>query len=248
MASGINNTFRQLGIATGIAALGAIFSSTVGVGQHDADAATSSTACTSSCSSARWSRRSAPCSPRCSCAAGLRRERPAGRGRGRLDERGDGVRDLLRVVDARKAVIGARAARDVVAELARDVPCQPGSAVPPISSAGAVRARSTSTSRRRRAAASARSPGSRRSPRRRGSVASTSRRRAAAACGRDAASSRSRVQRRDPASGRGTRPRPGPRATRRVSRADRERRARACRRASRPGSATAVRAGSPSYS
>jgi predicted MFS family arabinose efflux permease len=30
MASGINNTFRQIGIATGIAALGAIFSSKVG--------------------------------------------------------------------------------------------------------------------------------------------------------------------------------------------------------------------------
>ena len=30
MASGINNTFRQLGIATGIAALGAIFQSKVG--------------------------------------------------------------------------------------------------------------------------------------------------------------------------------------------------------------------------
>jgi predicted MFS family arabinose efflux permease len=30
MASGINNTFRQIGIATGIAALGAIFASKVG--------------------------------------------------------------------------------------------------------------------------------------------------------------------------------------------------------------------------
>ena len=30
MASGLNNTFRQLGIATGIAALGAIFQSKVG--------------------------------------------------------------------------------------------------------------------------------------------------------------------------------------------------------------------------
>jgi MFS family permease len=30
MASGINNTFRQVGIATGIAALGAIFASKVG--------------------------------------------------------------------------------------------------------------------------------------------------------------------------------------------------------------------------
>jgi hypothetical protein len=30
MASGINNTFRQIGIATGIAALGALFSSKVG--------------------------------------------------------------------------------------------------------------------------------------------------------------------------------------------------------------------------
>jgi hypothetical protein len=33
MASGINNTFRQIGIATGIAALGAIFASKTG-GQH----------------------------------------------------------------------------------------------------------------------------------------------------------------------------------------------------------------------
>jgi hypothetical protein len=30
MASGINNTFRQIGIATGIAALGAIFAAKVG--------------------------------------------------------------------------------------------------------------------------------------------------------------------------------------------------------------------------
>jgi MFS family permease len=36
MASGINNTFRQVGIATGIAALGAIFSSTVGSQQTPA--------------------------------------------------------------------------------------------------------------------------------------------------------------------------------------------------------------------
>ena len=32
MASGLNNTFRQLGIATGIAALGAIFQNKVGSG------------------------------------------------------------------------------------------------------------------------------------------------------------------------------------------------------------------------
>ena len=32
MASGLNNTFRQVGIATGIAALGAIFQSKVGSG------------------------------------------------------------------------------------------------------------------------------------------------------------------------------------------------------------------------
>jgi EmrB/QacA subfamily drug resistance transporter len=36
MASGINNTFRQIGIATGIAALGAIFSSTVGTDRSPA--------------------------------------------------------------------------------------------------------------------------------------------------------------------------------------------------------------------
>jgi EmrB/QacA subfamily drug resistance transporter len=34
MASGINNTFRQIGIATGIAALGAIFEATAGSQQH----------------------------------------------------------------------------------------------------------------------------------------------------------------------------------------------------------------------
>jgi MFS family permease len=37
MASGINNTFRQIGIATGIAALGAIFANQVG-GQRPTDA------------------------------------------------------------------------------------------------------------------------------------------------------------------------------------------------------------------
>jgi predicted MFS family arabinose efflux permease len=39
MASGINNTFRQVGIATGIAALGAIFASKVGSQQHASRAA-----------------------------------------------------------------------------------------------------------------------------------------------------------------------------------------------------------------
>ena len=37
MASGINNTFRQVGIATGIAALGAIFASKVGDQRSHAD-------------------------------------------------------------------------------------------------------------------------------------------------------------------------------------------------------------------
>jgi predicted MFS family arabinose efflux permease len=36
MASGINNTFRQIGIATGIAALGAIFESVTGTHQSSA--------------------------------------------------------------------------------------------------------------------------------------------------------------------------------------------------------------------
>ena len=39
MASGINNTFRQIGIATGIAALGAIFASKAGSSQHPSRAA-----------------------------------------------------------------------------------------------------------------------------------------------------------------------------------------------------------------
>jgi EmrB/QacA subfamily drug resistance transporter len=39
MASGINNTFRQLGIATGIAALGAIFESSAGAQEHASKAA-----------------------------------------------------------------------------------------------------------------------------------------------------------------------------------------------------------------
>ncbi len=39
MASGINNTFRQIGIATGIAALGAIFASKTGSSQHPSRAA-----------------------------------------------------------------------------------------------------------------------------------------------------------------------------------------------------------------
>ena len=39
MASGINNTFRQIGIATGIAALGAIFASKAGSTQHPSRAA-----------------------------------------------------------------------------------------------------------------------------------------------------------------------------------------------------------------
>jgi hypothetical protein len=41
MASGINNTFRQVGIATGIAALGAIFQSEVGTRTTDALASSS---------------------------------------------------------------------------------------------------------------------------------------------------------------------------------------------------------------
>jgi EmrB/QacA subfamily drug resistance transporter len=39
MASGINNTFRQIGIATGIAGLGAIFATKVGSTQHPTNAA-----------------------------------------------------------------------------------------------------------------------------------------------------------------------------------------------------------------
>ena len=75
MASGINNTFRQLGIATGIAALGAIFA-TQGRGERVRAASERRRAsvvrragCTTSCSSAPASPRSAPCSPRCSSAA-----------------------------------------------------------------------------------------------------------------------------------------------------------------------------------
>ena len=54
MASGINNTFRQLGIATGIAALGAIFASKVDASAFSAHASLaarrrSCTGCTTSC-------------------------------------------------------------------------------------------------------------------------------------------------------------------------------------------------------
>ena len=55
MASGINNTFRQLGIATGIAALGAIFASKVdpqrvrAARRRSPRARRSSTGCTTSC-------------------------------------------------------------------------------------------------------------------------------------------------------------------------------------------------------
>ncbi len=51
MASGINNTFRQVGIATGIAALGAIFAVEGRLAAHSRRGR-SSTACTTSCSSA----------------------------------------------------------------------------------------------------------------------------------------------------------------------------------------------------
>ena len=63
MASGINNTFRQVGIATGIAALGAIFASKVdprAFAPHPASSAqrlVRRAGCTTSCSSARSSPR-----------------------------------------------------------------------------------------------------------------------------------------------------------------------------------------------
>ena len=70
MASGINNTFRQIGIATGIAALGAIFATKVeasAFAPHPSAAARASfvAGLHDILLSAPASPRSAPCSPRC---------------------------------------------------------------------------------------------------------------------------------------------------------------------------------------
>ena len=155
MASGINNTFRQLGIATGIAALGAIFASKVDPrafaphpsaaarasfvgGLHDILLVGAGVAAVGAVLAAVLVRR--------------RDFVASGRAPGRRPRRTPRPRPrpACTSLDPREAVVGALELEHVVRELARDARRPTiGSAVPPTSSAW----------RRSRAAASRPSPG-----------------------------------------------------------------------------------------
>ena len=256
MASGINNTFRQLGIATGIAALGAIFA-TQGRGERVRAASERRRP-----SVVR--RRPARHPPRRS-----RRRRGRGRARRRarppprlrrerraaghvLDERRDCVRDGLDVADTSKAVVcavRARRRRPRARGRARRPRsrrrCRRSAAPSPFARAasrpspgrsGAVSARSPADRARRRcpprgSSATSRSRAARRRPRTRSRPRAAPAVQAVASCERSRNSSQTWITRQ-------------PRLT-----APWIANARTGMPASiAPGSAIAVRAGSPSYS
>ena len=127
MASGINNTFRQIGIATGIAALGAIFASKVdprAYAPHASEAARASFVhglhdilLVGAGTAAVGAVLAVGADP----AARLRRQRPAARELSDgVGEAANRVDDRLQVLDPREAVVRALELEHLVPELSGD--------------------------------------------------------------------------------------------------------------------------------